>query len=221
MGRRALRKPDPKIDLSFHLLEDDQLPSPCTSQTLFDNERPIEIEIGSGKGLFMTNTATANPDHNFVGIEVAGKYCHFAASRLARAGLSNARMVHGDAMAIVRDRVPDRSVRAVHVYFPDPWWKKRHRKRRIMNEAFLMQVVRILEDQGQLHFWTDVDEYFEVSLDLIRERIPLSGPFEVEAREAAHHLDYQTHFERRMRMNDLPVYRSLFRKEANQMAEIA
>ena len=212
MGRRALRKPDPKIDLSFHLLEDDQLPSPCTSQTLFDNERPIEIEIGSGKGLFMTNTATANPDHNFVGIEVAGKYCHFAASRLARAGLSNARMVHGDAMAIVRDRVPDRSVRAVHVYFPDPWWKDRHRKRRVMKSGFLKDIWRVLVPGGKLHFWPDVEEYFRTTLDLIKAEVTLDGPLRVAERVAEHDLDYRTHFERRMRLRNLPVYRAEFRK---------
>ena len=95
---------------------------------MFDRDAPLEIEVGSGKGLFLQSAASTNPDHNFLGIEIATKYARFAAARLARSGLPNAVMVHGDAQPIFAELLPDNSLAAVHVYFPDPWWKKRHRK---------------------------------------------------------------------------------------------
>jgi tRNA (guanine-N7-)-methyltransferase len=110
--------------------------------------------------------------------------------------------------------LPDNSLVAVHVYFPDPWWTKRHRKRRVMNEAFLKDVVRTLVPDGKFHFWTDVEEYFQSGLELVAEHTPLIGPLDVAERPPEHDLDFRTHFERRMRLAELPVYRSEFRKES-------
>jgi tRNA (guanine-N7-)-methyltransferase len=213
MGRRALPKLDPQLDLSQHLRTVEQLPQPWDPAALFVHPAPLEIEVGSGKGLFLQSAATATPQHNFLGIEVAQKYAHHAASRLAKRKLPNAVMAHGDAMRVFREMLPDASLAAVHVYFPDPWWKKRHRKRRVMNEEFLNNVVRTLVVGGRLHFWTDVEEYFESGLELVVEHTPLVGPIEVAERPAEHDLDFRTHFERRMRMNELPVYRSEFVKQ--------
>jgi len=212
MGRRALRKIDPRLDLSRHLKTIDQLPQPLDPVELFGREAPLEVEIGSGKGLFLASAAAAAPEHNFLGVEVAAKYARFAAARLAKRDLPNAVMLHGDGLGLFRERLADASLAAVHVYFPDPWWKKRHHKRRVMNEEFLRDVVRTLRLGGSLHFWTDVQDYFAASLDLIAGHTPLVGPLEVPERPAEHDLDYRTHFERRTRLGDLPVYRAEFRK---------
>jgi tRNA (guanine-N7-)-methyltransferase len=120
-------------------------------------------------------------------------------------------MIDGDALRLLAE-APDACVAAIHVYFPDPWWKKRHRKRRVMNEAFLKTVQRLLQPDGLLHFWTDVEEYFHSTLELITAVTALTGPIDVPEFPADHDLDYRTHFERRMRQAGLPVYRSLFRK---------
>jgi tRNA (guanine-N7-)-methyltransferase len=98
------------------------------------------------------------------------------------------------------------------VYFPDPWWKKRHHKRRVMNERFVREVARTLMPGGALHFWTDVRERFDATLELIAEQVALEGPLEVAERPAEHNLDYRTHFERRMRLTDRPVFRAEFRR---------
>ncbi len=212
MGRRALRKIDPALDLSRHLMTWDQLPQPWDASQLFGREAPLEVEVGSGKGLFLDSAATATPQHNFLGIEIAAKYARFAAARLARHALTNAVVVRGDAQRLFAELFPDNSLTSVHVYFPDPWWKKRHQKRRVMNERFVQNVERKLATAGTLHYWTDVEERFNETLALLAEHTKLTGPLDVPERPAEHDLDYRTHFERRMRLGELPVYRAEFRK---------
>jgi tRNA (guanine-N7-)-methyltransferase len=212
MGRRALPKIDPTLDLSRHFLDPLPLTPQLDQMALFGRVAPLEIEVGSGKGLFLAGAAQAHPERNFLGIEVAYKYARYAAARLARQELANARMICGDALARFAIWVPSQSLNAIHVYFPDPWWKKKHRRRRVMNAPFLRDVVRTLVAGGTLHFWTDVEEYFQSTLELIAQSTALSGPLPVGERPAEHDLDYRTHFERRMRLHDLPVYRSEFRK---------
>lgn len=212
MARRALRKIDPALDLSRHLLELEQLPKPWNAASLFARSAPLEVEVGSGKGLFLLQAAAQRPDHNFLGIEIAARYAHYCAGRLAKRGLTNACIVHGDGLRLVAEHLPTASVAAVHVYFPDPWWKKRHKKRRVMNERFIADIERVLLPGGTLHFWTDVEEYFQSTLELIHQSSKLIGPLKVAERSPEHDLDYRTHFERRMRLHGEAVYRSEFRK---------
>jgi tRNA (guanine-N7-)-methyltransferase len=210
MGRRALPKIDPQLDLSRNLRMLDELPQPLEPASLVGREAPVEVEVGSGKGLFLQNAALAHPERDFLGVEVGFKYAQFTAARLAKRKLNNALAVHGDGLRLFRERLSDRCVAAVHVYFPDPWWKARHKKRRVLNEAFLVDVVRVLQVGGRLHFWTDVEEYFESTLELIARGTPLDGPLPVAETPADHTLDYRTHFERRTRLAGQSVYRSEF-----------
>jgi tRNA (guanine-N7-)-methyltransferase len=212
MTRRVLRKIDPALELSKYLLEPEQLPRPWDSSAVFPHAALLEVEIGSGKGLFLAQAASAKPNHNFLGIEIAARYAKYSAARLARAQLANARMIHGNAERVLMDNLPDGSAIAVHIYFPDPWWKNRHQKRRVMSDRFLPHVERVLQPGGGLHFWTDVEEYFVAAVDRIHAVTKLIGPIPVPQREAQHDLDYQTHFERRMRLHGEAVYRSEFRK---------
>lgn len=210
MGRRSLRKVDPALDLSAYLKTLDDLSAGGDLASWFQRDARLEVEMGSGKGLFLAGAAAENPERNFLGVELAARYARFAAARLARKELTNAVMVSGDGLRLFREFLPDSSICAIHVYFPDPWWKKRHKKRRVMNPAFLADIQRTLVPGGELHFWTDVQEYFIGTLALITDHTHLEGPFEVAAQEATHDLDYRTHFERRMRLHNLPVYRSRF-----------
>jgi tRNA (guanine-N7-)-methyltransferase len=179
---------------------------------LFGELRPLEVEVGSGKGLFLAAATRATPEHDFLGIEVARKYARHAAARLAKQQSNNGLMVCADALVLFREWFPEASLAAVHVYFPDPWWKKRHKKRRVLNAEFLRDVERTLVSGGRLHFWTDVEEYFQTTLELIRETVKLQGPLPVAEKAAEHDLDYRTHFERRTRKNEEPVYRAEFVK---------
>ncbi len=215
MGRRALRKTDPSLDLSQHFHTLDDLSSPLDVARLFPQKAPLEIEVGCGKGMFMATASAAVCDHNFLGIEVSEKYARFSAARLAKTRRDNAVMIHGDGLRLFREMLPDSLAMAVHVYFPDPWWKKRHRKRRVMNQQFLRDVERVLVIDGRLHFWTDVEEYFQTSLEVIRESTTLEGPINVKENDPQHDMDYRTHFERRMRLHKEQVYRAEFVKAGN------
>ena len=212
MGRRALPKIDPTVDVSQHLSFVEDLEAPFDPQSLFETEQDLEIEVGSGKGLFVLSESGRVPDRNFLGNEIARKYCRFAAYRLSQEGRSNAKMLSGDGLRLFREFLPDCCAVAVHVYFPDPWWKSKHRRRRVMRQPLIEDIQRVLKPGGIFHFWTDVEEYFEETIGFMKRYSDLSGPHHVEEPPATHDMDYRTHFERRMRKNDHPIYRSQYHK---------
>ena len=102
-------------------------------------ERRFEIEIGSGKGPFLVQQAALEPETNFLGMEWAGEFYRYAADRIRRNNLQNVRMLRADATEIFRHRIPSGAVDVVHLYFSDPWPKKRHHKRRVVQVEFLEQ----------------------------------------------------------------------------------
>ena len=106
--------------------------------------QPVELEIGSGKGTFILNQAKAAPGVNFVGIEYARAFWKYAADRVRRHGVRNVKLLHTEAGSFVQNYVKDGALQQVHIYFPDPWPKKRHNKRRLVQEGFLREVHRVL-----------------------------------------------------------------------------
>jgi tRNA (guanine-N7-)-methyltransferase len=212
MPRRPPKKPDPSVDLAHHMLPLADLPTACDPNAFFPRAAPVELEVGSGKGLFLASASAAWPDRNFLGIEIAGGYARLCAGKLAAAGAANARIIHGDAQFLLRDHLLPACLEAIHVYFPDPWWKARHRKRRVLSQPFLVQAGRVLVPGGRLHVWTDVEEYFLESLDLAASTGLFGPPEEEPLRPAAHDLDYRTHFERRTRLAGAPVWRAVLRR---------
>ncbi|MCL2120038.1 MAG: tRNA (guanosine(46)-N7)-methyltransferase TrmB [Planctomycetaceae bacterium] len=190
----------------------DNLPQPWDSQTLFGRQAPLELEIGSGRGLFITQAATVQPEHDFLGIEISQKYAKHCAILIAKKQLTNAMMVCGDAQAVLQNKIPDQSLAAVHIYFPDPWWKRRHRKRRIVCEPVIRLIHQKLIPAGKLHFWTDVEEYFLAGRQCIAHVPGFDGPIGIVEHVAEHDFDYRTHFERRTRLHGEPVFRALYEK---------
>ncbi len=142
------------------LLDEAVTAGPVDFAAMFGNTRPVEIEIGTGKGTFLLARAAARPELNFLGIEWAGSYAAYSAGRFDRAGLDNVRMLHADATEFVAQCVPDQSVWRVHIYFPDPWPKRKHHRRRSIQLAFVHEIRRVLKVGGQLIIVTDHLDYF-------------------------------------------------------------
>jgi tRNA (guanine-N7-)-methyltransferase len=128
---------------------------------IFGRPAPLHIEIGAGKGAFLLSQAKALPGDNFLGIEWARRYYRYAVDRIGRWGLTNVRIIRTDAAAFLADTVPDCCVDCFHIYFPDPWPKKRHNKRRLICPANLEHLIRCLKSAGQLRIATDHADYFE------------------------------------------------------------
>ena len=151
---------------------------------VFANDRPVELEIGAGKGTFLLAIAQNVPERNFIGIEYASAYADFAADRLRRHKAENARMVKAEASWWIRCHVPSESLLAVHIYFPDPWPKTRHHKRRLIQLPFLKEVTRILVPGGKLRLVTDHVDYFAqmkkvLGLQSDLEVVPFDSPIPV------------------------------------------
>jgi tRNA (guanine-N7-)-methyltransferase len=204
----------PDLDVSGCLIDPEQFrgQEPIRWEALFGADRPVELEIGSGKGLFLASAASSRPGHHFLGVELARKYARLAAERVVKRALTNVKIWPGDARLVLSRVVPPASLRAIHVYFPDPWWKQRHKKRRVFTAALVSAVERALEPGGELHVATDVAEYFGVICGLVAAEPKLAELVPPAAREPEHDLDYLTNFERKFRIEGRAVYRAAYCK---------
>jgi tRNA (guanine-N7-)-methyltransferase len=142
-------------------------PAPFDWGTLFGDDHPVEVEIGSGKGMFLKEAARARPDRNYLGVERAGRFYRIAVERLTRAGLTNVRLLRADGLDLLDRWIAPGSIRALHIYFPDPWPKKRHRKRRLFRPALLELAARALPAGAELFVATDHAEYGAVIRELL------------------------------------------------------
>lgn len=179
---------------------------------LFGNETPTEIEVGSGKGAFLVAAAEANPGTNYLGIEIDRALQLYVATRLAKRGLRNARVAGIDARRLFRERVPAASVRAVHVYFPDPWWKKRHQKRRVWTPEFAADCVRVLAPGGRLYVATDVADYDVIIRELLDAQPGLTRLRAEEQTGPPAADEALTNFERKARQRGGAVYRAEYER---------
>jgi tRNA (guanine-N7-)-methyltransferase len=180
---------------------------PLDWRALFGNDHSIEIEVGFGKGQFLTTQGETRSNVNFLGIEIERKYVMLTATRLAKRSLTNVKLACTDARWFLKERVAAGSVAAVHVYFPDPWWKTRHRKRKLFTRDFAAVCAQVLAPRGQLHFATDVADYFDESLGLMKD-VPALVAMPTPANDA----EALTNFERKYREEGRPIYRALFER---------
>jgi len=190
----------------------DDVEPPLSWESLFGNGNPVELDIGCGRGLFLYNASERHPDRNFLGMEIDFKEGRRGAKRLKKQERPNARVLGCDAKRALSQYVPPESVAAAHVYFPDPWWKARHHKRRLFTAEFTEMVYSILQPGGELHGWTDVFDYWELMTGHIQEHGGFAEQPPPEERPAHHHMDYHTSFERKKRLAGWPIYRGLWTK---------
>jgi tRNA (guanine-N7-)-methyltransferase len=199
------------VDDTPYLLELASLELPLSWPAVFGNDRPVELEVGPGKGLFLAGAALRSPGHNFLGVELSRKYARLAVERVAKRALANVRVAYGDARLCLNRYVRPASLRAVHVYFSDPWWKQRHRKRRVFTESFVADVERALEPGGELWMATDVEDYFAVMRRLVQARPAFALQPAPEPKAPEHDLDYLTNFERKYRIEGRAIFRAHYK----------
>lgn len=134
---------------------------------IFGTNAPVEIEIGSGKGTFLLTQARACPERNYLGIEWANQYYRYAVDRLGRWGVKNAKMLRTDVATFLPEHVEPGSVSVFHVYYPDPWPKRRHWKRRFISTGNVENLLRCLEINGRLQIVTDHRGYYRQMCEVL------------------------------------------------------
>jgi tRNA (guanine-N7-)-methyltransferase len=156
--RRRVPRSDPADTAALPLVPHSEDPPPLRALIPAGIAR-VEIEIGPGKGTFLLAATEASPDTFLLGIEAASGYAHYAAQRLARTGRKNGLLLVDNARVYLRDRVDPHSVARVHIYFPDPWPKRRHRKRRFFSGDIAEILCRAIVSGGHLLTSTDNPAY--------------------------------------------------------------
>ena len=187
------------------------IPRPAEGETLdwaawFDASRPVEADIGCGMGRFLLARAKANPDVQFLGLELESARIVHVDVAARRAALDNLRLLQGDALRSL-PLLPDASLRVATVFFPDPWPKRRHWKRRLVQAPFLDAIHRVLAPGGLLHLATDQEGYFADMTRLLDGDARFART-ETLVREP----DEWTDFERLFRSKGLPVFEASFQR---------
>ena len=169
----------------------------------FGRAAPLELEIGPGRGAFALDHAARHPEIDLVVIESRRSDCELIRARALKRGLRNLMVVHGDARLLLPRLFPPRSLAGLHVQFPDPWWKRRHYKRRLVDVDFAVQARRLLAPGATVDFRTDVAAYAREGertwLQAGFERLPDEPPEVLSTRE------------RRYAVTGQPVFRARFR----------
>jgi tRNA (guanine-N7-)-methyltransferase len=141
--------------------------APVDCAGVFGRVAPVVLEIGCGMGDTTATIAARRPEMDFIGIEVHGPGVGNLCKLISEQGLGNLRVMQHDATEVVRDMIAPDSLAGVHVYFPDPWPKKRHHKRRILQPAFVAELARRLVPGGYLHCATDWEAYAQFMLETL------------------------------------------------------
>ncbi len=136
--------------------------APLECPAIYDMSRPLEVEVGCGKGRFITGRAVKNPDCEFLGIERMLERVRLFDGKVRRGGIRNAHIVRLEALYTFHYLLPEHHARTVYVFFPDPWPKRKHHSHRLFGPLFLNALWKRLEIGGKLQFATDHEEYFHV-----------------------------------------------------------
>ena len=188
---------DPLISLA-------EQPDPLPLAALFGRQVRLDVEVGTGKGHTLEQLAREHPDRDYVGIEMGLKWARLTRARLIRGELGNVRLVHGDAHWVLERYLPAGSVHCYHIYFPDPWPKKRHAKRRLFRPELPPLLRRTLAEDGVVRVATDHGQYFEQI-----QQVMSSGGFAID-RGAAWSEDPVSSFEAKYREQGRAIHRAVY-----------
>lgn len=172
---------------------------------IFGNSDPVEVEIGSGKSRFLIERAAENPNRNFLGVDYAAKWLGIGSERGGRLGVGNLRFVRGEAFELLRGYILRESVSVFHIYFPDPWPKRRHQMRRLLRREFIGLLYACLKPGGVVEIATDEKKYFE----FIKGEILAADPEWGKMRETVNERLFggaKTHYEAKFEAAGKPLH---------------
>ena len=207
MSRTKVGKVPPMEDLRGVAFEGAEFAASCKAfSELFAEEKPLVVDIGCGKGLVLTEQPLGAA-YNYLGIEKREKYVCFVGERIRKLQLDNARIIHGFVEPLLVSDLVKHSVDVCSILFPDPWHKKRHRKRRVINDqgTILPQLAQLLKPSGVLWIVTDHREYFES----MQEVLANSEYFVPDPENLPPNA--LTHFEIKYTRQQKPIYRASYR----------
>lgn len=175
-------------------------------QDLFGRTAPLEVDLGCGKGRFLTSRARAHPEHDFIGTDRQFGRLLKIRNKAGREGFTNARLLHAETAYALEYLLPPASVSACYLFFPDPWPKRRHHRRRLVNARFAGLLAAVLCPGGEFHAATDHRDYFEHIVRVLGAdpRFEPAPPYVPTPEERT---DFELHFVRL----GLPVHRASFR----------
>lgn len=158
--RSALNRLSPKYGIAFQT-------EPIDLKEIFTNDHPVILDVGFGMGETTAAIASARPGHNFLGVEVYPAGVGGLLGRIEKAGLQNVRIIQQDVVDVLEHMIEYESLDGVQIYFPDPWHKKRHHKRRLIQTAFIELLCRKLKRGAGIHLATDWPDYAAQMLDVL------------------------------------------------------
>lgn len=172
---------------------------------LFGRKAPAEIEIGAGRGDFLIGYGLTHPELNLLGIERKTTILKRAAGKIRKAKVTNVVLLNTEVRKCIEESLPPACAQAVHVYFPDPWPKRRHAIRRFFYPPNLELLFKVLMPGGLLHVRTDVQPYFKEIMGVLNNH-----PAFQQTETPPDVLEHQTGYERRFLLHNLPIYRASF-----------
>ncbi len=150
---------------------------PLRQEQLFDRARPLIVEIGFGNGEYLIHLAETRDDCNIIGLEISSQSMERAEAKIEKRGLINARSIHCRAETALAHLLEPMSVSEFHINYPDPWFKKKHHRRRLMTRDTVDWLASRLQDGGQLHLATDISEYAKMAHDLLSRTAGLDNRY--------------------------------------------
>lgn len=190
------------------------LPGPPSWPTVFGRELPLEVELGCGRPHFLFERAAEAPERGIVGIEWKARWVTKANKKRRREDIDNVCAIHGNAWLLFGALFPPASLEAVYLNFPDPWWKSKHRKRRIINDTFLDQVASRLKPGAMFLVQTDVASLLEEILERAEACAALENPYGRGRLCSEKPVGARSHREKKCVAEGVPVFRGLLRRDA-------
>lgn len=183
---------------------------------IFKTDAPLELEVGMGRSHFLFERAKAEPSHNIIGIEWKGEWVKQAQKRAEREEITNLYALWANAWQIVPGIFADGSLSQIILNFPDPWWKKKHHKRKIINDSFVDTLVSKLKISGRIYLQTDVHHLFEEYVYRLEEHPQLRNIAGKYASLKKNPQNARSHREKKCEAAGVQIYRAWIEKVETQ-----